>query len=171
MRFLWPHNLCEYLCQYFGLGFVPTLLKFIKLICLHSSIGQAVLLPRIHQRNLQARQISTINLQKSYLTQVTLNNLAKEKTFLVNGNLKILTSRSVRLQKPRLVIQTNASTKGWGARRSSHRRYSIKKGVLKNFTKFTGKHLCQSLFFNNVSDQKCRKTHRKIPAPDSLYKM
>ena len=25
-----------------------------------------------------------------------------------------------------------------------------KKGVLKNFTKFTGKHLCQSLFFNNV---------------------
>ena len=23
-----------------------------------------------------------------------------------------------------------------------------KKGVLRNFTKFTGKHLCQSLFFN-----------------------
>ena len=28
--------------------------------------------------------------------------------------------------------------------RSSHQRCSIKKGVLKNFTKFTGKHLCQS---------------------------
>ena len=26
--------------------------------------------------------------------------------------------------------------------RSKHRRYSIKKGVLQNFTKFTGKHLC-----------------------------
>ena len=26
-----------------------------------------------------------------------------------------------------------------------------KKGVLKNFAKFTGKHLCQSLFFNKVS--------------------
>ena len=26
--------------------------------------------------------------------------------------------------------------------RSSHQRYSIKKGVLRNFTKFTGKHLC-----------------------------
>ena len=25
-----------------------------------------------------------------------------------------------------------------------------KKGVLKNFAKFTGKHLCQSLFFNKV---------------------
>ena len=28
---------------------------------------------------------------------------------------------------------------------------SIKKGVLRNFTKFTGKHLCQSLFLNNVA--------------------
>ena len=27
---------------------------------------------------------------------------------------------------------------------SSHQRCSLKKGVLKNFTKFTGKHLCQS---------------------------
>ena len=34
--------------------------------------------------------------------------------------------------------------------RTSHRRCSLRKGVLKNFTKFTGKHLCQSLFFNKV---------------------
>ena len=26
-----------------------------------------------------------------------------------------------------------------------------KKSVLENFTKFTGKHLCQSLFFNKVA--------------------
>ena len=26
-----------------------------------------------------------------------------------------------------------------------------KKGVLRNFSKFTGKHLCQSLFFNKVA--------------------
>ena len=32
--------------------------------------------------------------------------------------------------------------------RSSHQKYSIKKGVLKNFTKFTKEHLCQGLFFN-----------------------
>ena len=31
------------------------------------------------------------------------------------------------------------------------------KGVLKNLVKFTGKHLCQSLFFSNVADQ--------MPAP------
>ena len=35
--------------------------------------------------------------------------------------------------------------------RSSHRRCSEKKGVLRNFTKFPGKHLCQSLFFNKVA--------------------
>ena len=35
--------------------------------------------------------------------------------------------------------------------RSSHRRCSMKKGVLKNFAKFTGKHLCQILFFNKVA--------------------
>ena len=36
--------------------------------------------------------------------------------------------------------------------RSSHQRYSMKKGVLRNFTKFTGKHLFQSLFFNKAAD-------------------
>ena len=35
--------------------------------------------------------------------------------------------------------------------RSSHRRYSLRKGVLRNFTKFTGKHLYHSLFFNKVT--------------------
>ena len=30
-------------------------------------------------------------------------------------------------------------------------RCSIKKGVLRNFPKLTGKHLCQSLFFNKVA--------------------
>ena len=35
--------------------------------------------------------------------------------------------------------------------RSSHRRCSERKGVLSNFAKFTGKHLCQSLFFNEVA--------------------
>ena len=34
--------------------------------------------------------------------------------------------------------------------RSSRRRCSVRKGVLWNLAKFTGKHLCQSLFFNKV---------------------
>ena len=36
--------------------------------------------------------------------------------------------------------------------RSSRRRCSLKKGVLRNFVKLTGKHLCQSLLFNKVAD-------------------
>ena len=35
--------------------------------------------------------------------------------------------------------------------RSSHQKCSVRKGVLRNFTTFTGKHLCQSLFFNKVT--------------------
>ena len=35
--------------------------------------------------------------------------------------------------------------------RSSHQRCSMKNGVLRNFTKFTEKHLCQSFFFNKVA--------------------
>ena len=34
---------------------------------------------------------------------------------------------------------------------SSHKKCSVKKGVLKNFAKFSGQHLCQSLFFHKVS--------------------
>ena len=35
--------------------------------------------------------------------------------------------------------------------RSSHRKCSVRKDVLRNFAKFTGKHLGESLFFNKVS--------------------
>ena len=50
--------------------------------------------------------------------------------------------------------------------RSCHQRCSIKKGVLKNFAKFTGKHVCQSPLFNQVAGlrpatlQKERLWHR-----------
>ena len=36
-------------------------------------------------------------------------------------------------------------------KRSSHQRCSARKGVLRNFTKFAGKHLCRSLFFDKVA--------------------
>ena len=35
--------------------------------------------------------------------------------------------------------------------RTSHPRCSIRKGVLRNFAKFTGKRLCHSLYFNKVA--------------------
>ena len=42
----------------------------------------------------------------------------------------------------------------WHSRKSlrhSHWRCSIRKVVLRNFAKFTGKNLCQALFFNKVT--------------------
>ena len=53
--------------------------------------------------------------------------------------------------------------------KSGHRRCSVKKSVLRNFTKFTGKHLCQSLLFNKVAGLrpaillKKRLCHRCFP--------
>ena len=35
--------------------------------------------------------------------------------------------------------------------RGSQRRCSVRKGVLRNFAKFTGEHMCQALFFNKVA--------------------
>ena len=53
-------------------------------------------------------------------------------------------------------------------RRSSHRRCSVRKGVLRNFAKFTGKYMCQSLFFHKVAWPatllKKRLLHRCFPA-------
>ena len=37
--------------------------------------------------------------------------------------------------------------------RSSHPEVFCKKGILRSFTKFTGKHLCHSLFLNKVADR------------------
>ena len=51
--------------------------------------------------------------------------------------------------------------------RSSHQRCSLTKGVLKNFAKFRGKHLCQVLFFIKVASPttllKKRLWHRCFP--------
>ena len=56
----------------------------------------------------------------------------------------------------------------WKPYRSSHQRCSIKKGVFRNFAKFTEKHLCQSLFFSKVAGRpatllKKRLWHRCFP--------
>ena len=41
--------------------------------------------------------------------------------------------------------------------RNSHRRCSVKKGILRNSTKFTGKPLCHRLFFNKVAGLQASK--------------
>ena len=58
------------------------------------------------------------------------------------------------------MVKSFSRSKGWifkwrlviaSTYRSSHRRCSVKKGVLRNFAKLTVKHLCQRLFFNKVT--------------------
>ena len=57
----------------------------------------------------------------------------------------------------------------YGDHRNSHQRCSVKTGVVRDFTKFTGKQLCQSIFFNKVADLrpatllKKRLWHRYFP--------
>ena len=47
--------------------------------------------------------------------------------------------------------------------RSSRPEVFCKKGVLRNFTKFTQKHLCYSLFFNKVAGLKPATLLKKRP--------
>ena len=67
--------------------------------------------------------------------QAFLTNILVRK-FSVNGKfLQILHYKHLQIYK----------------HRSRHSEVICKNGVLKNFIKFTGNHLCQSLFFNKVS--------------------
>ena len=43
--------------------------------------------------------------------------------------------------------------------RSNHRRCPLRKAVLRNLAKFTGKHLCQSIIFNKDADLRHQKRH------------
>ena len=52
-----------------------------------------------------------------------------------------------------IFIAVNGVTKNQNIEKSSRPEVFCKKGVLRNFTKFKGKHLRQSLFFNKVSGQ------------------
>ena len=60
-------------------------------------------------------------------------------------------------------------------RSSSRPEVFCKKGILRNFAKFTGKHLCQSLFFNLVTGVrpatllKVRLWHRCFPMTFAIF--
>ena len=49
-----------------------------------------------------------------------------------------------------LDISWNCQIAAFDVNRRSRRKVFCKNGVLRNFAKFTGKHLCQNLFFNKV---------------------
>ena len=57
------------------------------------------------------------------------------------------------MEKATYILQKNARLAVWSIR-SSRPELFYKKGVLRNFARFTGKHLCWSLFFNKVAGLK-----------------
>ena len=74
----------------------------------------------------------------SFLKKLKTLKLREKKSFVNNGTFFFQNSKLCSGMVPSI-------------NRSSHRRCSIRKGVLRNFIKFTGNHLCQSLFFNEVA--------------------
>ena len=54
--------------------------------------------------------------------------------------------------------------------RCSRRRCFVRKGILRNFAKFTGKHLCQSLFFNQTAGLRPATLLKKRLWPATLLK-
>ena len=102
----------------------------------------------------------TVNWGQKWLVDL---NAGKSQLVLFDGSkntaaIDVKMDGSVLEEKSsfKILVLTFFSKLDWGSyiisiARSNHRSCSIKKDVLKNFSKFTGKHLCQSLFFNKVA--------------------
>ena len=73
---------------------------------------------------------------------------------LQNNDVNSCSFNSKVYLEPRQIstMELSCNIFGWSSViRSSHQRCSMKKGVFRNFGKFTGKHLCQGLFFNKAA--------------------
>ena len=83
-------------------------------------------------------KIKTIIFKNLYTVNLLTNNL------IFKLNLEAKSEHSTSLKNDITYSQTLRD-------RNNHQRYSMKKVVLRNFAKFTGKHLCQSLFLNKIA--------------------
>ena len=81
--------------------------------------------------------ILSSELRANLVTRIFIILMFHKHSFVIFYRKKITT--------PLLFVQVSSRL------RSSDRRCSVKKGVLRNFAKFTGKYLCQRLFFNKVA--------------------
>ena len=82
-------------------------------------------------------------LQKNQIHQINTSQKTKKikkKTVVIVGDSIVLSGIEESKLSLRLVIS-----------RSSRPEVFCKEGVLRNFARFTGKQLCQSLFFNEVA--------------------
>ena len=66
--------------------------------------------------------------------------------------LQLMSKFGIKLRKE--ALHSNflvANLRSLRGNRRSHRRCSVRNGILRKLAKFTGKHLCKSHFFNKVS--------------------
>ena len=63
----------------------------------------------------------------------------------------LLQDATINITKTTYLLALLMNNTYYDTRRNSHPKVFCKEGVLKNFTKFTGKHLCSSLVFNKVA--------------------
>ena len=103
-------------------------------------------------------QLSIIQ-QKLYIA-IAVNQNTCDKLLHLNSRLKLVSNFF--LKRLRLcgldfisIYQYLILTHQFFKYRSSRPEVFCEKGVLRNFAKVTGKHLCQSLFFNNVAGAAC----------------
>ena len=92
-----------------------TLLDLTKIIGTLSSTIQAVLPARLQFRFLQQQQIVSLKQTQSYLTLVKLSPMAQNELLWWVNNLELCNDRLVIQPQAQVLIQTNASKKGWGA--------------------------------------------------------
>ncbi|XP_028416245.1 uncharacterized protein LOC114540170 [Dendronephthya gigantea] len=134
LRFLWKGTMMEFRCLPFGLATAPRKLRKIRKKCqglldqgsisvrelskflglLTSSI-QAIFPAPIHYRHLQRLKNITLSSQKTYEALVALDLPAREEILWWRNHLHAWNGRALFQDNVDLIIETDASQKGWGA--------------------------------------------------------
>ena len=132
---------------------------------------------RKHEEAKELKNLKTEDENKTLIIKNTLENVSQATTFLHKNQgmdkqkyIKAILSEETSCIKPKKSFKSNRNYQNSSYNepvkpcnglevlhndkvidRSIQQRCSLRKGVLRNFVKFTGKHLCQSLFLNKVS--------------------
>lgn len=103
-------------CQEMYKKSTTSILELTKLLSLLSSTIQAIVSAWLQSHNLQQLQIQNLRLNRSYQIEISLTPLAKEELLWWIENLTHSNGKSlVHHQVSQILIQTDASMKGWGA--------------------------------------------------------
>ena len=93
----------------------------------------------------------TVNRKDKALTNMELRHRYLPEKFYFLKLFSVVSSKKfMSINKQIVKISNKVTGNSIAIYRSSHRRCSVRKGVLRNFAKVTGKYLYQSLYFNKV---------------------